>query len=490
MSIASPSLPDLEQYGPSKTHWWTMIAAVLLILYELGWVTPWFQVMMGVSTPPDLVRSVLLLGGIYLFTYLVTRLMEMFRLLRQIQLTLLGILLLVGLAVGEITLWTPVEMELSKGLLNLDLGILIIAGYIVFTWYRGFTLAYDGVRPNVVWKRFRLGLLAMMAYIFFVFNWKLSTPGLGYAMAFLFIGLLALILTRITYVGLTRGAQRSPYDWRWFLGVIGALSLVIVTAGLVGSLLSGQYAWVLDLVNQIVDWARMVILLIIGIPAVLVSFILWPFINWLNGILSAQTIDPEILSTGYPGPYMNPVEEVATGPNNLVIYLTALCFWGGLALLAAFLYLRTRRAWVGAYNVEPESAEDLLEQGEAGRMVRQALKNAWEEILDRLKPVQRQLAAARVRRIYQELLDLCETHHLPRPLAHTPLEFLPEMIKLFPGSADDLSVITQAYVRVRYGEYPESREEVEAVEAAWRRVSEAETSSTAQALDASKAARK
>lgn len=486
MSIASPSFLDLEQHGPSVTRWWTMIAAVLLILYELGWVTPWFQVMMGVSIPPDLVRSVLVLGGMFLFTYLITRLMEMFRLLRQVQLTLLGVLLLVGLAVGEITLWTPVEMELSKGLLNLDLSILIIAGYIVFTWYRGFTLAYDGVRPNVVWKRFRLGLLAMMAYIFFVFNWKLSAPGLGYAMAFLFIGLLALILTRITYVGLTRGAQKSPYDWRWFLGVIGALSLVIVTTGLVGSLLSGQYAWVLDLVNQIVDWARVVILLIIGIPAVIVSFILWPFINWLNGILSAQAIEPEILSTGYPGPYMQPMEEVASGPNNLVIYLTALCFWGGLAFLAVLLYLRTRRAWVGAYNIEPEAAEDLLGHGEAGRMVRQALQNAWEDILDRLRPIQRQLAAARVRRIYQELLDLCETRHLPRPLAHTPLEFLSDMTKLFPGSYDDLVVITQAYVRVRYGEYPESQEEVERVESAWQRVGAAAGKSIAHTTSESK----
>jgi hypothetical protein len=223
---------------------------------------------------------------------------------------------------------------------------------------------------------------------------------------------------------------------------------------------------------------------------VIVSFILWPLGSWLNAVLSAQTIEPELLGTGSPGPYMLPVEEAASGPSNLVIYLTALCFWGGLALLAAFLYLRARRAWIGAYNIEPEATEDLLERGEGGRIVRKALQEAWEDILGRLRPARRELAAARVRRIYQELLDLCEARHLPRPLAHTPLEFLPEMAQLFPGSYDDLAVITHAYMRVRYGEYPESLGEVEIIEAAWQRISEAARLQTAPAPAVSKPAGK
>jgi len=366
-----------------------MISALLLIIFELSWLVPWFRVMMGLSAPPDPLQSVLILGGIYILTYIIARMMETARLLRQVQLILLTVLLLVGIGVGEKVLWTPVEMQLSKGLLNLDLGVLLIAGYIVFAWYRGFTLAYDGVRPIVVWKRFRLGLVVMMAYIFFVVNWNIPTPGLGYAMVFLFVGLLSVILTRIAYVGLARGSQRNPYDRRWFLGVLSALGLVILIAGFVGSLLSGQYSWVLDFVNQVVDWARVVILVIFGVPAVIVSLIIWPIINWLNGILSSQTIDSNVLEPGYPGPYMQPMEDPVTATPDLVIYLTALCFWGGLALLAVILYLRSRRIWIDSYNPEPESAEGILGQGEAGRLVRQVLQDAWEDFLDRLRPVQR-----------------------------------------------------------------------------------------------------
>jgi hypothetical protein len=52
------------------------------------------------------------------------------------------------------------------------------------------------------------------------------------------------------------------------------------------------------------------------------------------------------------------------------------------------------------------------------------------------------------------------------------LEFLPEAEGIFPASSEDLALITTAYNRVRYGEYPEDREEVDAVESAWRRVNE------------------
>lgn len=463
---------DLGQLGLSATRWWTMIAALLLISYELGWVVPWYNVMMGLSGPADFWRSLVVLGGVYLFSYLAARMMEALRLLRQVQLTVLGVVLLAGLAIGELALWKPVEMELTKGLVNLDLGILVIAGYVLFSWYRGFTLAYDGVRPIVVWKRFRLGLLVMMAYIFFVVNWEIPTPSLSYAMAFLFLGLFAMILTRIAYVGLARGAQKSPYDRRWFLGVLGALGLVILVSGLVGSLLSGQYAWILDMVNQVVDWVQMAILFIVGVPAVIVSFVLWPLVSWLNALLARQTVDPNSFEGTAPNPYIEPIVEPSTGTPALVLYLTALCFWGGLALLALVLYLRARRVWIQTYNPETEAPEDILGQGEGRRMVRQVLQDAWDGLLERMRPVQRKLAAARIRRIYQELMELCEKRNRPRPPARTPLEFLPEMADLFPGCLDDLTVITQAYVRVRYGEYPESTAEVDAVEGAWQRVNE------------------
>jgi hypothetical protein len=60
----------------------------------------------------------------------------------------------------------------------------------------------------------------------------------------------------------------------------------------------------------------------------------------------------------------------------------------------------------------------------------------------------------------------------PRPAAATPLEYLPALEQLFPNHSPELRLLTGTYLRVRYGELPEDRQEVEQVEAAWKRVRE------------------
>ncbi len=67
-------------------------------------------------------------------------------------------------------------------------------------------------------------------------------------------------------------------------------------------------------------------------------------------------------------------------------------------------------------------------------------------------------------------MTLCGRLGSPRAISLTPYEFLPHAGELFPGRDQELALITQAYVRVRYGEYPETREELEQVISAWREV--------------------
>jgi hypothetical protein len=67
-------------------------------------------------------------------------------------------------------------------------------------------------------------------------------------------------------------------------------------------------------------------------------------------------------------------------------------------------------------------------------------------------------------------MQTCEAIGYPRPTATTPLEFLPELSRIFPESAADLQDITRAYLKVRYGEVPETQAEVDDIETAWKRV--------------------
>ena len=82
------------------------------------------------------------------------------------------------------------------------------------------------------------------------------------------------------------------------------------------------------------------------------------------------------------------------------------------------------------------------------------------------------LAAARIRRIYAQLMQLSADLGKPRPAAFTPLEYLPSLEKLFPNHPEELRLVTGAYLRVRYGELPETHQEVEQVDVAWKRVRE------------------
>jgi hypothetical protein len=67
-------------------------------------------------------------------------------------------------------------------------------------------------------------------------------------------------------------------------------------------------------------------------------------------------------------------------------------------------------------------------------------------------------------------MELSEDLGRPRNPAKTPLEFLPSLNELFPALDVELARITQAYLQVRYGELPETRQEVEEVEKAWARL--------------------
>jgi hypothetical protein len=94
------------------------------------------------------------------------------------------------------------------------------------------------------------------------------------------------------------------------------------------------------------------------------------------------------------------------------------------------------------------------------------------KIFSRLNVLDRSgfLGAVRIRRIYAQLMQLCDRLDMPRPSTATPLEYLEQLELLFPEKRSEVRTVTHAYNRVRYGEFPETPEEVQKVENAWRQV--------------------
>jgi hypothetical protein len=75
-----------------------------------------------------------------------------------------------------------------------------------------------------------------------------------------------------------------------------------------------------------------------------------------------------------------------------------------------------------------------------------------------------------VRQIYFELSALSSDLGRPRRIAQTPREYLPDLGTVFVNMESDLREITDAYIRVRYGELPEDEAELRGIEEAWSRL--------------------
>ncbi len=461
--------PVLDQSAVIGSRWWAHASTILLILFELGWILPWFQVWMAETTLPSLWLCALVMGGLMLVSYLAAALMNRMRLLKNMQLGVLIAILIAGLFACEAILLNN-GVSLLWGLFTLEINVMFTALVTGWLWYRGFILYYQGIRPVVVWRRFRFGLVAFMFYIFYASVWKLRMPGLAWYIAFLFVGLMAVIFTRIAFVWVVRGTGRSPFDRRWLGSIMGLLTLTLLISGFAGSLLSGQYRMLLDAVGTLTHYASIVILFLASIPVILFMLIFYPLVLLLQKLLeNAKSLDelPLEAASSYPYPYPMASSEV---PSQVMMYATSIFCWTLFIVIGVILFLRARRAIVQDRMPDPEASEFILGRGEMLALLRKSLQDGWDDAMRRLRPVAESQVVQRIRRIYAELLALSAKRGSARVPWQTPLEFMPVLDETFPGHSIDAQVITQAYQQIRYGEYPETDEAARDVEGAFDRM--------------------
>ena len=121
-----------------------------------------------------------------------------------------------------------------------------------------------------------------------------------------------------------------------------------------------------------------------------------------------------------------------------------------------------------------EDPDDFERLGSFGRLIHRAyirtIADSSTDPARKLSRGERRLAAARICRVYTRLLDLSAEFGIVQPPAYTPLEILPVMRCLFPDLNEDLATITDSYVRLRYGELPETQYQLDVVERSWLRV--------------------
>ena len=486
LSMGGKSMISQLLPGVTLPHWrpWREVAILALIVMDLSWIVPWFRSFTPATHANSSARAFLILGSILLSAHLLARWMNYAYLrmdYRRVALVMVFIFSFIfGLRIllyghESMPLWELINRPLRaftdwSGLIPTEFLILL---FVFLVCRRGISLAQASIGPLLVKRSFQLGILMFVAFVFLNTLATGETPGFLLYL-FTFAGLIAMAASRIHVLSRLRGGGQSPFDRRWFLGIFLSTLLVVALA-----------AWIAGFASFRLVFLERIFGLIFQVFAFLMTILITPLIYLLFLLVSRIQIPSDavlgLLSAleQLRTTLMQLAERFAFRLNFLgwLSNLKPILWWSVAIVLALLVVASLTRWWIKEQAKNPDERQSLLDGGDLLRLLGRSLRNGLLQIgqglaeLVRLRYGQRLLAAARIRRIYAELMDLSEALNAPRAEAQTPLEFLPTLMGLFPESEIELNTITQAYLRVRYGELPETRAEVMEVETAWNRIS-------------------
>ncbi len=343
-----------------------------------------------------------------------------------------------------------------------------LVGMVLLFWWRGLALAGRPISVEAVGYYFRAGVLLMaitVALVARLGRWS-SIP---FVLGYFFLGLVAVALTRAEEVGRWRTGLPFPFSAGWLLSIATAAGAAILIAiGLISLFTGENLVQVLSRLGPI--W-RIVSYLIAGLLT-LVVILLTPLItaiaNWLVQIAQDANVEMPDLS-------LEPAVEVLPGePSNLPvidwglyepILRGLLIAFAILVVALAFGQLWRARSQLGAVSTETVRGRTAIGAGLADR-ARKGLRS----LVGQIGFLNRWYTAASIRRIYAQMVATASSRGYPRADSETPFEYLTTLMGAWPDLSSQFGAITHAYVRVHYGELPETEEELEAIRTAWKEI--------------------
>lgn len=482
---------SLETARSYRFNPWREIAMFSAIMMELSFSVLWYRVLLSFWERITYVRAFAVFGGILFVSFILTRLMNHITLKTKIQRIVLFTLLVVSLLAGLNTLLYPSEglglggiiVRLFNSFNNTNSYVpveFVLMLIIIFVIWRGVSLARKRIDPGRFLSSFRIGIV-----FFFIYGISFGlteNTSLSILYLFLFFSLLGLSVARISALGRLRGGHSIYFDRRWLIGIALAVMVILSITIIAANLVSGQE---LGIEINLFGWILFVLTLLIS-PFVWVSLYLISVIDrWIHferifrslsdlfGRLQSVFEDFLSILDSLKGAldfsFVMNFFEALKAIRPIILWI--------VILLVVFLFLRSLvRYFLNESTGMGEEYQSISDQEDLLGLLRAALRKRIRRMTSGLEQVfnldsaRKFLMAARIRRVYARLLDLSAKLGHPRPLSATPLEFLPSLEKIVPNSERELDVITQAYLRIRYGELPETHQEVEIVETAWNHV--------------------
>lgn len=488
---ASPSplaLPKRPRglLAPSPTVWGAIRHELLYIgfaLMEVALIAPAAMMVLGWARYWPPLQIALWLFLLMLLPLNLLRVMGLLSVsLKKQRMVIIGALLLAIFASWRLLLYDAASLfdfgwlrqfagTLGDGgnlLWTRDLSVFLMTA---FTWWRGIRLAIRSPEINNVGLRLRLGGLILLPLIIWFSGSFRRGDMVAFVLLFFLSALVVISLVRAENIEREKSGMAATLNTRWFAAVAVAALGIVVVSGVVAGVLAGETLFVvlagLSPVWRAIQFGATVVggvLFTLAYPVLTVVAGVLEFLSAaLGGIfggLSAVLGDLNLFGELEPVE-ITPPEEAANilGPLLTSRSTTALIMVGLVVLVALALARTYRRATFAAR--ESERSRMAVGEEEAGERGRR-----W---LDRLGLLRGRRAAS-VRRIYRQMCRTAGAAGFPRVGTETPYEYLPTLARAWPQHTAEVRLITEAFVRVRYGEIPETAEELDVIRAAWERL--------------------
>lgn len=362
-------------------------------------------------------------------------------------------------------------------------GILLIP-IVLWLWLRGITVGKSFLTATGVSMRMRFGILVF--FMLALLSPRVLQEDLLLIVPLFFTtSLMATALIRAATLKIEEHNARQRFGRSWLGFLVAVVTLLNLTA-FIFALIMGE----IDRDN-VLDVFK---LLLVGFLT-LIFIVAAPFLfimELLFGDLEIENLPQEIpsFSGNRPSENAEDGDRVEWWDTAVQIFETLSTAIGILFLVGIFTIILI--FWISfLLNRENLSFDDHDAENADRREImgglRKLLANRFRKLTDTLRAAGQfgfgrdLFHALTIRWAYSRMEHIAKKRGFPRDTSQTPYEYRKLLAQAYPGGDIEIRTITEAYVKVRYGELPEDNNELSAVRDALTRLREiAHLASTGQ----------
>ena len=471
--------------GPSSPGF-VMLRALLpagAVAIEFCWLYPWLLLFTGAfygpGTSPLLSGSaafVLLAAGFATVRIALARPGP----LSTARTVVVGVGLAVGLGVVKAAYypstpawdlrWIMVLAQAAHDALPVVTPAVLAALLAALLWWRGVILGEREFTHFEIERAFRRGVAWTILFVvlFAIYGdargFAIAASAPAYLLGFFSLGLIMLAVTRLLAIwqeSQADDAQALAANRHWLLLLVAVVGLILTGASLFSGAVSLQFRpGILRILAPLAPVVEFLFLIAFSIALVIARAIIYVLSQFPRRFSAADQ----------PPGAARPLEELL---RQLPPGVVTTARWGMVALIVGLLIVFIAITVVRGRRRAKKPGEDERESVWSTPLLLAGLGQAWRNLWARLRqaPSERETeTVGTIRAIYRELLRIGTALGVGRRPSETPYEYRPRLSTRLPAGAEEVSSLTEAYVRVRYSLDSPSAAEVDAAREALDRL--------------------